>query len=167
MGTHAAPTAAERFLERIRPKRRSERVTEDADFCKMMMRMVRAMELRAIERPENLLQILAVVQRMNEVVNVAIAINAARYAQDPYSAASMAECAKALGISKPSASARRQIGDRIIAERLAANNVTRIDTRGRQYEVSPEVARETEAIERAAEAAEVAFVDFLARRRAA
>ncbi len=168
MGTHEAPSAAEKFLDRIRPKRRrSGRVTEDADFIKMMFRMIRALEERTKARPENLLQVAAVVQRMNEIINVAIADNAARYAVNPYSAASMGECARALGISDPSASGRRKIGNRIIAEREAAQGVTRISRTGREYQVSADTAREEAIIERAAEAAEVAFVDFLARRRAA
>lgn len=174
MGTPATVTSlTERLLAKMKPHRgrhradgRERRVTEDADFLAMLWRLVRTLEERSIERPENLLQVMALVQRFNEVVNVTIAANAERYARDPKLGASLRECGRILGISSAAAHGRKVIGERIMAERLDAAGVTRINARGEARQISSEVVREREAIETAAAAAVVAIGDYLARRAA-
>lgn len=172
MGTPEQPTSlTDRFLARLKPapkgKHRAGRtVVEDAEFLAMMWRLARALETRSIERPENLLQVVALVQRMNEIVNVTIATNAERYHRDARLGASMKECARVLGISPPSASDRKKIGERIMADRLGALGVVRIDKLGRERTVPAEAAREQGAIARAHETAVVSLAEFIARRAA-
>jgi hypothetical protein len=161
----------ERLLDRLKPQpkgrhRAGRAVVEDQQFLEMLWRLARALETRSIERPENLVQVLALVQRMNEIVNVTIAANAERYHRDPRLGASMKECARILGISAPSASERKKIGERIMTERLAAAGVVRVDKLGRERQVSSEVARERAAIDAAAQSAVVHIGDYLARRAA-
>jgi len=164
-GQHRAPgdSAAERFAALIRPKARKTegdtppRVTEDADFLRMMWRMVRALEARSIDRPENLSQVIALAQRLAEVPNVVIATSAARHAVNPYSSPSMGEISRLLGMTKQSASDRRKIGDRVIGERVAAAGAVQF----------AEAKRETAAIDAARDHAVTVLADFLARRRAA
>lgn len=152
--------------EQSKPSRREPRITEDAQFLAMMWRMVRALEARSIERPENLLQVLALVQRFEEIVNVTIATNAERYHRDPRLGASMKECARIMGISAPSASKRKALGEKIIGRRLGALGIVRIDKLGRKRTISGETAREQAAIAAAAEAAVVPLADYFARRAA-
>lgn len=170
MSAHRARTLYRRLLDALPPRRARRdtgRVTEDADFLRMLWRLVRALEERTIERPENLPQVLALVQRFNEIVAVVVAENADRFAADPFSGASMAECGRALGVKKQTASQYRERGVRILERRLAdallAAGVTDLAARRR----STEAAREAAAIEAAAEFAVVEMADFLARRRAA
>jgi hypothetical protein len=148
------PSAAERFLTMIKPKPRTDRITEDADFLLMLWRMVRALEARTIERPELLPQIVALVQRLAEVPNVAIAINAERFAISPYSGASMKECARAMGITPQSASDRRKLGVQIMEVRLKASNVA----------IFSEAKREREAIMKAHEFGVVSVAEYQQRR---
>lgn len=94
--------------------------TENDQYVAMMQRMIRALERRAIDDPAILAQVLLLAQQLSEVVNVVVATSAEKYSRDPYSSPSMAECAAILGIKKQSASDRRKLGERTIAERLAA-----------------------------------------------
>lgn len=110
-----------RFLATIRqgrPSRTDRPAVENGDFVAMLWRMIRALEARAIEDPELLTQVVALAQRLAEVTNVVIAANADRYAIDPRRGASMAECARVLGISKQSASERRARGVAIMGDRI-------------------------------------------------
>lgn len=118
----AAQTAAERFLQMITAGRRdrSRPVVEDDAYLAMMWRQARALEARACNNPEMFPQILALVQRLREVVDVAISVNADRYAIDPRMGASAGECATVLGMAKQSASERRVRGRAVIERRLAA-----------------------------------------------
>lgn len=111
-------TLPDRFLDAIRGPRQPKHVIDDADFGEMLMRMIRAWERRVIDNPEMLAQNELMVQRFREITSVAIAANAERYAADPRRGASMAECARILGISKPSASERRARGVAIMGERI-------------------------------------------------
>lgn len=150
MGRHSA----DEFGALIRPQRRTERVTEHADYLAMMWRMARALEARAIDDPELLPQVVAYAQRMSEIVNVAIAVNSERYAIDPRRGASMAECGRALGISKQSASERRGRGQEVIDARVEAAGAVRF----------AEAARERDAIRAAADYAVTNLADWRARR---
>lgn len=158
------PTTATRtdeLLALIRSGRTPKHVTEDREFLLMMWRMTRALEARAIENPEMLTQAVALAQRLSELVNVAIATSAERHAIDPHRAASMRECARAMGISAASASERKIRGDKVIAKRLADAGAARI---GKHRASEPE--REAATIDRAAEHAAVSLADFRARRAA-
>jgi hypothetical protein len=177
MTTQEQPDAAERlsdrFLEMIKPgaakeskrvvgddksgaAKESKRVVEDDEYLRMMWRMVRALEARTIENPELLIQAVALAQRLAELVNVAIAANAERFAIDPRSAASMAECARAMGISKQSASERKQRGAAVMAERIEAAGVAKFS----------EAKRERQVIEEAHEMAVISLADYRARHAA-
>lgn len=118
------PTATtDRLLAVIAPRRQRDPnrpVVEDSEWLPMMWRMLRALEARAIERPENLPQILALVQRMNEIPNVVIAANAERYEIDPMKGASLKECARYMGISYQAVSQRRKLGKAVTLARIAA-----------------------------------------------
>lgn len=149
-----AQVISDRFLDLIKPQRRSDRVTEDAAFVAMMLRMIRALEARTIENPENLPQVLALGQRLNEVVSVAIAANAERYQIDPKMGASMAECARILGMTKQSASERKARGVAIMGDRIDRAGAIRF----------AEAKRERDVIEAAHETAVRALADFRARK---
>lgn len=150
-------SAAERFSALIAPRRRDpERVTEDAAFVAMLWRMVRALEARAINNPEVIPQVIALAQRLAEVTNVAISVNADRYAIDEHMGVSMAECARILGMTKQSASERRGRGRAVIETRLEAAGAVRFS----------EARRERAAIEQAAEYAAVNLADYRARHAA-
>jgi hypothetical protein len=128
----------------ITPQRRNpdKAPVEDGPFFEMLMRMLRAAEYRVTVRPENLPMMAGVIGRATEIINCAIADNAARYANDPRSGASVAECGRALGISQQAASQRRGRGDQIIAERHAAAGVVKFSEAKREREiVSAAVAR--------------------------
>ena len=124
----------EDFVDLIRPTREAKNKIDGADFLSMIWRMARALEFRTIEDITLIPQVVALAQRFAEIANVAIAVNAARFACDPMRGASMKECARAMGISAPSASERRKAGDVAIFERLKAANVLRIDTVARLRE---------------------------------
>lgn len=162
----AAATASARFAAMLAPTREPRRVVEDAEFLAMLHRMVRALEARTIERPENLTQVVALVQRLAEVPNVAIAVNADRFDGSSYAGASMAECGRAMGITKQSASDRRAVGQRIIAERLDQAGAVDIADPTRAFRKA-EATRERAAITRAADYAVVNMADYRARHRAA
>lgn len=151
------------FIATIRPARpagekdRPARpAVENSEFIAMLWRMVRALEARAIEDPELLTQVVALAQRLSEVTNVAIAANADRYAVDPRRGASMAECARVLGISKQSASERRARGVAIMGDRIDRAGAVRF----------AEAQRERAAITAAAEHAVVNLAEFRARHAA-
>lgn len=152
-------TVSELFLGVIRPARRDpdKAPIEDGEYVQMMWRMVRAMEARTIENPEMLPQVIALAQRLAEVVNVAIAANAERYSVDPRRGASMMECARVMGISKQSASERRARGVALMGERIDAAGAARFS----------EAKREKAAIEAATEFAVTNLAEFRARHRAA
>lgn len=153
------PTQAlsERFAALIAPKRTAKHVIDDSDYLAMMWRMVRALEARTINNPELLTQCVALVERLAEVVNVAIYVNATRYGIDPRAGASMKECARAMGISAPSASERKARGERVVNARIEAAGATRFS----------EARREREAIEAAEAFAVVELAEYRARHRAA
>lgn len=157
--TPAPDVLTGRFAAMIKPTRRNpdRPVTEDQDFVLMLWRQVRALEARAIENPELLTQCLALTQRLSEVVNVTIAANAARFAVDPRRGASMAECGRLLGISKQSASERKQRGEAVMAARIEAAGAVRFG----------EAKREREAVQAAAEHAVVNLDAYRARHSAA
>lgn len=152
MGKHSAAEIG----DLIAPRRRDDTrpVVEDQDYMLMLMRMIRAAEYRATQNPEMLPQLVLGAQRLAEAANVAIAVNAERYAVNPYSAASMGECARVLGISKQSASERRARGQEVIDRRVDAAGATRFS----------EAARERDAVQAAAEHARTNLVDFVERR---
>lgn len=147
----------DRFVRLITPKRRSKHTTENAEFFAMLQRMIRAAEARVCDDPSALPMVRELVERLGEVIPVAIATSSARYDVNPYAAASAGECGRALNITKQSASERARKGREIIAKRLAAGN-------GIQFS---EARREREARDRAEQVAAVAFVDFRERRRTA
>ncbi len=169
MSDNIPQTAADRFAALIGPQREGKRVVEDAEFLKMLWRLVRALERRTTENPEMLTQVVALAQRLAEVVNVSIAISADRYALDPHRAASMMECARVMGISKQSASERRKTGNAVIAERLDAAGAVRLDPqRQRPAFEHPhtEAKREAAAIDAAAQHAAINLSDYRARHAA-
>lgn len=163
------PTTADAFVAAIRPPRPPKigkdgqpvepRITEDTDFVAMVYRQIRALELRAIERAEILPQVLGLAQRLNEVVNVAIAANAERYALDPMLGASRNECAKVLGVSPQAAGQRKQLGEQIMRQRLEAANAARLGDK----RASAEAARERAAIDAATEHAVTNLAEYRAR----
>lgn len=148
---------SERFLNVLRGNRKAKHKIDDAEFGEFLMRLIRAWEKRVIENPEMLAQNELMVQRFKEITNVTIAANAQRYARDPRLGASMAECAKLLGISNPSASERRARGTKIMAARVAAAGAVNF----------AEARREREALAAAAEHAAVSLVAYRARHRRA
>lgn len=107
---------------------------DNAEFGEALLRMIRAWEIRVIADPAMLVQNEVIVQRCREVTNVAIAANAERYAADPRRGASMAECARLLGITKPSASARRARGVAIMGDRIDRAGAVRFAEARRERE---------------------------------
>lgn len=161
MGRHSA----EEFERVIRPQRvtkktdeddKPARVTEDQDYVIMMWRLTRALEARTINNPELLAQVVQLGYRYAEIVNVAIAVNAERFAIDPRRGASMAECGRLLGISKQSASERRHRGQEVIDTRVDAAGAVRFS----------EAQRERQAVEDAAEYAVTNLAEWRERRSA-
>lgn len=153
MQPEPAQPLSDRFIHAVR-RRQPKHVIDGADYVAMLWRMVRALELRAIEDPELLPQAVALAQRLDEVVNVALAANAERYAIDPRLGASAAECGRILGASKQAASQRRARGKAIMAARIAAAGAIPF----------AEAKRERAAIAKAAEHAVTNLADFRARR---
>lgn len=150
-------STADAFVAVIRPNRPADRpVVENAEFVAMLWRMIRALEARTIEDPSLLPQVVALVKRLSEVKNVAIAANAERYAVDPRRGASMAECAAILGITKQSASAHRAHGVATMGERIDRAGAIRF----------AEAKREREAMAAAADHAVANLADYRARRAA-
>jgi hypothetical protein len=152
---HAAPVVplVDRFLASVR-RRPAKHTIDGAEYLEMLWRMIRALEARAIDDPELLPQVVALAQRLDEVCNVAFAANAARYAVDPRSGASAAECGRILGVSKQAASKRVERGRTIMLARTAAAGAIPFAER----------RREVEAIAAAAELAVVSMADYRARR---
>lgn len=152
---HAATpdTLAERFLKTVR-RRTPKHPIDGEEFVVMLWRMVRALEARTIEDPELLPQSVALAQRLDELVNVALAANAERYAIDPRLGASAAECGRILGASKQAAGQRRARGKAIMAARIAAAGAIPF----------AEARRERQAISAAAEHAVVSLAEWRARK---
>lgn len=98
-------------------KPREQRVTENGDYIAMMQRMIRRLEQRTIDDPAMLAEVIMLAQRLAEIPNVVIATSAARYKMDPYKSPSAGELGRLLGMTPQSASERRKVGDRILAER--------------------------------------------------
>lgn len=154
------PGPAERMLAALRPARVRKDGTpilpkgtyDDLEILDMMWRWVRNLEARTIERPENLAQVLNLVERFNEIVNVTIAVNAAEFEVNPARGMSAAECGRVLGVSKQAASKRRQIGERIVALRLAKAGATSLSERRRERDAI--MAAAAHAIERLVDPAE-------------
>lgn len=164
--TESVQAVSDRLLEMLRTaKREPRRIVEDAEYLAMLWRMARGLEKRTIENPQMIPQVLALVERLSEIANVAIAANAERYSIDPMRGASMMECARLMGISKQSASERRARGSRIISERIDQAGAVRFS----------EAHREKAAINAAAEFAQEQLSDaritqlaeYRARHRAA
>jgi len=150
-------SAVDAFLARIRPARTTDRpMVENAEFVAMLWRMIRALEARTIEDPELLTQVLALGQRLAEVVNVAIAANADRFKIDPRRGASMSECARLLGITVQSASERRARGVAIMGDRIDRAGAVRF----------AEAQRERAAMTAAAEHAVTYLAAYRERRSA-
>jgi hypothetical protein len=155
----------ERFLDVLRPpktgkarQREQDRTPIDnAEYGAFLMRAIRAWEARVIDDPEMLAQNVLMEQRFKEITNVVIAANAERYAVDPRRGASMAECARILGMSTPAASKRRALGVAIMADRIDRAGAVRFS----------EARREREALERAHEHAVAELSDYRARHAAA
>jgi hypothetical protein len=152
-------TLVDRFVGAVR-RRPAKHTIDDTTYLEMLWRMVRALELRAIDNPELLPQVVELAKRLSEVVNVAIAGNAERYAVDERLGASAAECGRILGTSKQAANKRAARGREVMEARLAAASVPRI---GRH---SVEAAREREAIAAAADYAVTVLADWRARKAA-
>lgn len=129
---------------------------DNSEFGEMLMRMIRAWEARVVDDPAMLAQNVMIAQRMNEITNVAIAANAERYARDPRAGASMAECARILGISKPAASERRARGVAVMSDRIDKAGALRF----------AEALRERQALTEARDHAVVYLSDYAARRAA-
>lgn len=125
-----------RFLAVLRPGTRKapKHPIDDEDYGLFLMRAIRAWEARVINNPELLAQNETMLQRFREITNVAIAANAERYALDPRRGASMAECARILGISKPSASERRARGVATMADRIDRAGAIRFSEAKRERE---------------------------------
>lgn len=151
-------STVDQFVKMITPRpSRTGRVTENDDYAAMVLRILRGLEYRAIEDPALLPLVVAIEKRAREIANVTIATNATRFAVNPHAAASMAECARTLKISVPSASERRKIGDRIIGERVTAAGAARFS----------EARRERDMIEAAEAEAVISMAEYRARHRAA
>jgi hypothetical protein len=149
----APQTLTARFIHAVR-RRPAKHTIDGQDYVAMLWRMVRALEVRAIDDPELLPQAVALAQRLDELVNVALAANAERYAVDPRLGASAAECGRILGASKQAASQRRARGKAIMAARIAAAGAIPF----------AEAKRERAAITAAAEHAVTNLADWRARR---
>ena len=125
-----------RFLAVLRPGTRKapKHPIDDEDYGLFLLRAIRAWEARVIDNPELLATNEVMVARFREITNVAIAANAERYALDPRRGASMAECARILKISKPSASERRARGVAIMGERIDRAGAVRFSEAKRERE---------------------------------
>lgn len=151
----AAESISDRFLQMITPRRRNpdRAPVEDQDYLEMLWRMIRALEARAANNPEIIIQMIALDQRLAEACNVAIAISAERYQVDPKLGASAGEIARLLGITKQSISERRARGRAVMAERIDAAGATRFS----------EAAREKAAIVKAQDHAVTSLAEYRAR----
>ncbi|HEY9250891.1 MAG TPA: hypothetical protein VIO38_17240 [Rariglobus sp.] len=129
---------------------------DNDEYVAFVLRIIRKLEQRAIGDACLLPQMVLIAQRAAETVNTAIAANAELYAIDPKLGASMMECARALGIQKQSASDRKKLGEKLMAERIeAAGGVS-----------FAEAKRERAAINKAKEHAEKEMADYIARHSA-
>lgn len=143
-----AATDADRFVRMITAGRRdgARRVVENDAYLRMVLRIIRGLEARACGDHMILPQVLAVGQRLDEVVNVAIAVNSTRYKVNPHAGASAGECAAVLGMTKQSAGERAAKGRQIIARRLADGGGVDIEqVRRRRSEAAREAATVTAA----------------------
>lgn len=129
------PTLADRFVSVLRPAQRPGRCNERADcncrtcapraamddeqYAEFVLRVLAGWERRVIDNPEMLTVNRRVEAAAGEIANVAIAINADRYAIDPRSGVSMLECMRILGItSKATISGRRARGVAAMKDRI-------------------------------------------------
>jgi hypothetical protein len=153
---HAAPVVplVDRFLSTVRT-RKPKHTIDNQDYVEMLWRMLRGLEWRAIDDPQLLPQVVALGDRLTEMVDVTIAANADRYAVDARYGASMAECGRILGYkSKQVASQHRAKGKAVMAARVAAGGAIPFAER----------KREVAAITAAAEYAAISLADYRARR---
>jgi hypothetical protein len=123
---------------------------ENDDYIAMMQRMIRALERRAIDDPAILMQVILLAQQLAEITNVVIAVSAARYSNNRFSAPSAGEIGRMLGMSKQSAGERRARGDRTLFER--------------QVGIETMAQRERQARTLAAKHAESTLTSWLTRR---
>lgn len=151
----------DRFLAAIN-RRESRHTVEGPQFVAMLWRMLRALEVRAIDDPELLPQIVELAHRLDEMVNVAISANADRYAIDPRRGMSAAECGRILGASKQAASQRRARGREVMMRRIDSAGVVHFSKKGRK--ISSETARELDAIEQTERHAAVSLEAWRARK---
>lgn len=135
----------------IEPK--PKRVVENHEYLLMLWRMSRGLEARAVEDPEMLTQIMALSQRFSEIVNVAVASSAERYARNPHSAASIGEIARVMGLSRQAVSQRRARGIAVMVDRVLKSGAIRFS----------EAKREREAIKAAQQHVEETMPEYRAR----
>lgn len=134
-----------RFLAILRPgprkppkpdeDRKPKPPIDDEEYGLFLLRAIRAWEARVIGNPELLATNEAMLARFREITNVAIAVNAERYAIDPRAGASMAECARILKISKPSASERRARGVATMGDRVDRAGAARFSEAQRERQL--------------------------------
>jgi hypothetical protein len=139
----------ERFVSTF-PRKVAKHVTEDDEFVAGLQRWIRALEARAIDNPETLVHVKVLQDRLAEVTDVVIAVNAERHAMNPMMGISMAECGRILGWkSKQVASYHRAKGVAVIAERLKAAGAVPLNRKGTGPIYSSEARRERDAREAA------------------
>jgi len=122
----------------------------------MMWRMTRALEARTIDDPELLPQVIALAQRLAEVVNVAGSGQRRPVRHRPAPRRVDGRMRPVLGISKQSASERRHRGAEAIDARVTAAGAVRF----------AEAHRERAAIDAAADYAVANLAEWRARRAA-
>jgi hypothetical protein len=152
---HDVTDLPQRFLDVLSGGREPSKI-DDAEYAEFLMRAIRAWERRVVQNPEMLGQNMAMVQRFQEIMAVAIAANAQRYALDPRAGASMLECARILGMSKAGASGARARGVAIMSDRIDRAGAARFS----------EARREREALAAAREHAVDELAAWRARRSA-
>lgn len=115
---------------------------DDQEYAEFAMRVIRGLEARAIGNPEMLPAARVLADRAAEIVNVAIAVNAERYAIDPRSGISMIECSRILGIDKGAASRRRARGVAVMGDRIDRAGAARFAEAKRERQLLVEARAE-------------------------
>lgn len=127
---------------------------DDQEFAEFALRVVRAFEARVISNPEMLPAARVMAERAAEIPNVAIAVNAERYAVDPRTGFSGNEMSKILDVDKGAISRRKARGVAIMSDRIDRAGAARF----------AEAKREREALIAAAESAGDQLAAYRARR---
>lgn len=155
---HEVHDLSQRFLAALNPSGRRPSAIDDEEYAEFLLRVIRAWERRVIENPEMLAAHRVIIDRAGEIADVAIAINAARFAVDPRMGVSMLGCARIVGMAKSEASRSRARGVAIMGERVDRAGAAQF----------AEAKREREAIDAArADAAAVVELDAWRARRSA